>query len=154
MTDFKKTRVLVVCSAGGHLMEAMLAIEGLDVDFDVATFRLSHLKTPPGSAKGLHFLIDPHVSIFKYAVNALQSIGLLMKVRPRVILTTGAGIAIPCALFGKLYGARLIVVESAARVKELSRTGLFLYKYADLFIVQWPDLCNKYPKAVYGGCVL
>jgi UDP-N-acetylglucosamine:LPS N-acetylglucosamine transferase len=77
-----------------------------------------------------------------------------MKVRPRVILTTGAGIAIPCALFGKLYGARLIVVESAARVKELSRTGLFLYQYADLFIVQWPELCSKYPKAVYGGYVL
>ena len=153
MNDLRCPRVLIVCSAGGHLMEAMLAIDGLDLDFDVATFRLSHI-SKPAKARALHFLIDPHTSVWKYAINALQSIWLLIKIRPRVILTTGAGIAIPCALFGKLYGARLIVVESAARVKELSRTGLFLYKYADLFIVQWPDLCNKYPKAVYGGCVL
>ncbi len=146
-------RFLIVCAAGGHLREALSSIEGVVDDFDLATFRQDHVKSIPG-VKRLHYIIDPHISIWKYAINLIQSLWLMTKIRPRVILTTGAGIAIPCALIGKLFGAKLIVVESVARVSDLSRTGKFLYKYADLFIVQWPELCRKYPNAIYGGCVL
>ncbi len=153
MSDRPRPRVLIVCSAGGHLMDALLATEGVVMDFDVATFRLPHVSIPAG-ARALHFLIDPHTSLWKYGVNALQSLWLMLKIRPRVVLTTGAGIAIACALIGKCMGARLIYVEISASVERLSRTGVFLYGYADLFIVQWPELCERYPRAIYGGCVL
>jgi beta-1,4-N-acetylglucosaminyltransferase len=153
VTDRPRPRVLIVCSAGGHLREALLATEGLAMDFDVATFRLPHVSIPTG-ARALHFLIDPHTSLWKYAVNALQSLILLLRVRPQVVLTTGAGIAIACALLGKCMGARLIVIETAACVNLPSRTGAFLYRFADLFIVQWQELLRHYPKAVYGGALL
>lgn len=146
-------RVLVVCSAGGHLLEALCAIEGVEMHYELATFRLPHL-APPAGARALHHLTDPHVSLWKYAVNALESLRLMLRVRPQVVLTTGAGIAIPCALLGKLLGARLIFVETVAVVGHLSRTGALLYKFADLFIVQWPDLCRTHPRAVYAGSVL
>lgn len=134
-------------------MEAMRAIEGINLDLEIATFRLPHLKLPPG-ARAIHFLTDPHVSLWKYAMNAMQSLRLMLKVRPRVVVTTGAGIAIACALIGKAMGAKLIYVETAAVVAKLSRTGGLLYRHADLFIVQWPELCGQYPRAVYGGNVL
>ena len=153
MDDYPRTRVLIVCSAGGHLMEALLAIDGVPMDFDIATFRLPHLTAPSG-ARAIHFLIDPHVSAWKYVLNAVQSLWLMLKVRPHVVLTTGAGIAIACALIGKCIGCKLIFVETAACVNHLSRTGRFLYRYADLFIVQWPEVCQKYSRAIYGGCVL
>lgn len=38
-----------------------------------------------------------------------------------------------------------------ARIKSPSKTGKFLYKFVDLFIVQWEELLKFYPKAVYGG---
>jgi UDP-N-acetylglucosamine:LPS N-acetylglucosamine transferase len=134
-------------------MEALLATEGVVMDFDVATFRLPHVSIPAG-ARALHFLIDPHTSLWKYAVNSLQSLWLMLKIRPRVVLTTGAGIAIPCSFIGKCIGCKLIYVETVASVDKLSKTGAFLYRHADLFIVQWPGLCAQYPRAVYGGCLL
>lgn len=149
----RKTRFLVVCAAGGHLREALVSIDGVVEDFDLATFRQDHVKAIPG-VKRLHYLIDPHISLWKYVVNLLQSLWLMARVRPHVVITTGAGIAIPCALIGKAYGAKLIMIDTVACVNELSKTGRYLYRYADLFIVQWPELCAKYPKAVYGGCVL
>jgi beta-1,4-N-acetylglucosaminyltransferase len=149
----RSCRLLIVCSAGGHLMEALLATEGVVKDFEVATFRLPHLSAPPG-ARALHFLIDPHTSLWKYAVNAIQSLVLLLRVRPQVILTTGAGIAIASVVLGKCLGARVIVVETAACVQRPSRTGALLYRFADLFIVQWPELLSHYPRAVYGGALL
>jgi beta-1,4-N-acetylglucosaminyltransferase len=146
-------RVLVVCSAGGHLREALAAIGHTIPSFDLATFQVDHVKEIP-SVRRLFYLIDPHVSLWKYMVNAVQSVFLLLRLRPRVIITTGAGIALCCAIFGKWIGAKLIVVDTVACPDELSRTGRMLYRYADLFIVQWPELVKKYPKAIYGGCVL
>lgn len=149
----RSPRVLVVCSAGGHLMEALRAIEGVAMNYDLATFRLPHLK-PPEGARSVHYLTDPHVSLWKYVVNAVQSFLLMLKLRPQVLVTTGAGIAIACALIGKLMGTKLIFVETAAVVGKLSRTGALLYCIADLFIVQWPEIRDRYPRAVYGGCTL
>lgn len=148
-----KKRILVVCAGGGHLREAMEAIKGAVGEFHLATFKTS---APDGlkGMKSLTYIIDPHLSKWKYFINLLQSIWLLLKVRPNVVITTGAGIAIPSCLIAKKFGAKLIMVDTVARPDDLSKTGRFLYKYADLFIVQWPELCRKYPKAVYGGTVL
>ena len=145
--------VLVVCSAGGHLREALAAIGNSIPSFDLATFKVQHIKEIP-SARRCFNLMDPHVSFWKYLVNAVQSGFLLLRLRPQVIITTGAGIALCCAVFGKWMGAKLIVLDTVACSDELSRTGRLLYRYADLFIVQWPELVTKYPKAIYGGCVL
>ena len=153
MNKSSPTRVLVVCSAGGHLLEAMRAIEGVPMECHVATFRLPHVQAPAG-VQSMHYLVDPHVSPLKYLVNAFQSLALLLRVRPRVVLTTGAGIAIASALIGKCLGARLVFVETVAGVGHLSRTGSFLSRFADLFIVQWPEACAGHPRAVYGGCIL
>ena len=67
------------------------------------------------------------------------------------MITTGALIAYPFCVIGKMMGAKIIYVESFARVKKPSLTGKLLYPFADLFIVQWEDMLEKYPKAVLGG---
>lgn len=48
------------------------------------------------------------------------------------------GIGPPC---------RLVFVESFARVTRLSLTGRILYPLADEFIVQWPQLHQRYPRS-------
>ena len=50
-----------------------------------------------------------------------------------------------------LLDVDIVFVESFCRVKKLSLTGRILYFFADKFIVQWPDLVNKYPRAEYLG---
>jgi UDP-N-acetylglucosamine:LPS N-acetylglucosamine transferase len=76
---------------------------------------------------------------------------MLLRERPKAIISTGGGMSIATALLGKLLGVKLIYVESGARVTSPSRTGKLLYKYADLFIVQWEPMLKHFPKAVYGG---
>ena len=71
--------------------------------------------------------------------------------RPNIILTTGALVAYPACVIGKLMVAKVIFVESFARTKKLSLTGKLVYKFVDLFIVQWPTLSEKHPKAKYYG---
>lgn len=42
-------------------------------------------------------------------------------------------------------------IESIARVTSLSMSGRILYHLADVFIVQWPQLVERYPKSKYFG---
>lgn len=72
--------------------------------------------------------------------------------RPRVVVSTGSGIAIPTILLAKWFlHSKIIYIESAACVVEPSRTGRFVYKYADLFLIQWESLRKFYPNAKYTG---
>lgn len=148
-----KPKVMVIGAGGGHLTESLLATEGLDIDRVFVTFRMPHTAETLKGEK-VYYLIDPHTSKWKYLVNALQSLYIVLRVRPRAVINTGGGISIACSLLSKLLGARLIFIETGARVTNPSRTGKFLYKYSDLFIVQWKPLLEHYPEATYGGPLL
>jgi len=47
-----------------------------------------------------------------------------------------------------LLDCRVVFVESFCRVTQLSATGRLLYYVADEFVVHWPGLARKYPRAV------
>lgn len=149
----KPPRVVILGAGGGHLLEAQLATRGVPMRRVFATFRLPHT---PANMKGerCYYLVDPHGSLLKYAWNLLQSLWLVLRERPHAVINTGGGMTIATSLLGKMFGAKLIYIESAARVHNPSKTGRLLYPYADLFLVQWEPLVRVLPKARYGGPLL
>ncbi|KAL6991405.1 N-acetylglucosaminyldiphosphodolichol N-acetylglucosaminyltransferase [Sarracenia purpurea var. burkii] len=88
-----------------------------------------------------------------------HALWLMIKIRPQVILCNGPGTCIPLCVIAFLFkvaGIRwssTFYVESIARVRRLSLSGLLLYKLhmADQIFVQWPQLKGKYPRAHYVG---
>lgn len=153
MTNKKLPRVIVVGAGGGHLTEGLLATNNVPMIRYIATYKLPHTEGWLENEK-FYPLVDPHGSLVKYAINVMQSLRILVAVRPHVVISTGGGISIAVSLLGKLFGARLVYIESGARVCTHSRTGDLLYRFSDLFIVQWRPLLDRYPKAVYGGLLL
>ena len=87
----------------------------------------------------------------KFFILFFQAWKLLRKEKPAFIITTGALIAYPFCVVGKLMGVKVIYIESFARVQKPSLTGRLLYNFSDLFVVQWDDMLVRYPKAVLGG---
>ena len=76
---------------------------------------------------------------------------LLAEEKPDVVITTGVLAMIPLCLIAKLFGKKLIYIESFAKVSSPTETGRFLYKFADRFYVQWKPMLQFYPKAIYLG---
>jgi UDP-N-acetylglucosamine:LPS N-acetylglucosamine transferase len=80
--------------------------------------------------------------------------GILIRERPDAILSTGSEIAIPAIIIGKLLGIRTVFIESWCRVRSRSFTGRVVYFFSDVFLVQWPQLCDAYGrKAKYAGSI-
>lgn len=71
--------------------------------------------------------------------------------RPDIVITTGAGAVVFFCIFAKMFGAKLIFIESMAKVKRPTWTARMLYPFADLFLVQWPGLLKFFPRAKYLG---
>ncbi|KAL3813217.1 hypothetical protein ACJIZ3_014485 [Penstemon smallii] len=88
-----------------------------------------------------------------------HALWLMIKIRPQVILCNGPGTCVPLCVIAfcfKVLGIRwssIFYVESIARVRKLSLSGLLLYKLrmVDQLFVQWPQLKSKYPRANYVG---
>lgn len=146
--------ICLISSSGGHLYEIMqVAAQLRDKNRFYVTSSLPHVKDSLVGEE-LYYVTDPHVSPFKYILNFIQTLFLYVKKRPKIIITTGAGIALSMCCIGKLCGSKIVFVESGARVHRPSRTARVLYHIADLFIVQWEPLLKCFPKAKYGGVLL
>jgi hypothetical protein len=67
------------------------------------------------------------------------------------MLTNGGWIGAIAATAARLFGVRVIFVETGARVTKLSQTGKVMRFLADDFFVQWESLNARVPGARYAG---
>lgn len=79
---------------------------------------------------------------------------LLRRERPDAILSTGAGLAVPFFLAGKLLRVRLVYVESLTRTESISLSGRLVYPLADRFFAQWPAAAGRLKRAEHAGSIL
>lgn len=81
------------------------------------------------------------------------SFKIYLNEKPDYVISTGALATVPICIIAKLFRKKIIYIESFARVEKPSLTGRILYKFADLFIVQWEELLQYYPKATLTGSI-
>eukprot|EP01087_Luapelamoeba_hula_P000188 TRINITY_DN10117_c0_g1_i2.p1 TRINITY_DN10117_c0_g1~~TRINITY_DN10117_c0_g1_i2.p1 ORF type:complete len:279 (-),score=27.76 TRINITY_DN10117_c0_g1_i2:85-921(-) len=99
-------------------------------------------------------------ALFTTFVAFLHALYIVCWSLPDVILCNGPGTCVPivmAAYIPRLLGIkniRLVYIESIARVETLSLSGRLLLPYVDDFLVQWPELATRHPKATYLGRLL
>jgi UDP-N-acetylglucosamine:LPS N-acetylglucosamine transferase len=88
----------------------------------------------------------------KFVLNLWEAFQILRKEKPNVILSTGAGPAVPFAIIGRyFFGVRIIFIETITRIYKPSLTGRLMYWLAHDFFYQWEPLGRYFPKSKYGG---
>ena len=144
-------KICLACSSGGHLSEMMelKEIYGRYNHFFV-TYRSADTIELAEKEK-VHFLVNPRRHPILTILNILQSFKRFIKEKPDIVLTTGAGVALPMCYIAKLYRKKIIFIESFCRVEKPSLFGRLIYPIANLTIVQWEPLLEYYKEANYGG---
>lgn len=153
-------KILFISSTGGHLSEMMQLKKMFSTyDYHIVTEKtkanIALTKKYPNKVNFLvygtkdHFLSYP----FKLIYNCFKSLYLYFKTHPDYIITTGAHTAGPMCCIGKIFGSRVIYIETFANINTKTITGTLLYFIADLFIVQWPTMKEYYKNSVNGGWI-
>ncbi len=153
-------KVLFISSTGGHLSEMMMLNDLFKkYDYHIITEKTKTTKNLKDKYhERINYLIygtkdHPFSYPFKLLVNCFKSVYFYFKIRPDFIVTTGAHTAGPMCCLGKIFGSRIIYIETFANMNTKTITGKLIYKFADLFIVQWKSMLKLYPKATYGGWI-
>ena len=76
-----------------------------------------------------------------------QSLGILLREKPNVVISTGAGAVFPMVLLARLAGAKVVVIESFARFEKPSLFGRMASPLAHHLVVQSAKLAPFYPRA-------
>ena len=156
-------KVLFISSTGGHLDE-LLQLKSMFNDYDyhiITEKQKSNLSLKDKYPNRVNFLLygsyttllNKIIYPFRLLYNSFKSLILYFKIKPQYIITTGAHTAGPMCLIGHLFGSKIIYIETFANSKTKSKTGRIVYKFADLFIVQWESMLELYPNAKYGGWI-
>jgi UDP-N-acetylglucosamine:LPS N-acetylglucosamine transferase len=147
-------KICFAASSGGHfeqismlkpLMEkydSFLVTEKTDYSFEIDNENMYFLNQINRNEK---------FALLKLLGISCTSLYIFLKEKPDLIITTGVLAVIPLCLIAKLFGKKLIYIESFAKISSPNKSGELLYKYADQFYVQWPQMKSVYPNAIYVG---
>lgn len=153
-------KVLFISSTGGHLSE-MLQLKDMfnRYDYKIITEKTkSNLKLKKYYGNRINYLVygtkDHMLSYpFKLLYNCFKSLYFYLKIHPDYVITTGAHTAGPMCLIAKLFGSRVIYIETFANINTKTITGKLLYPVSDKFIVQWDSMKKLYPNSIVGGWI-
>lgn len=150
----KKIKLCFAASSGGHF-EQILMLKPLMDKYD--SFLVTEKTTYETVVKDekMYYLCQVNRKewsfLFEMITNTFRSLYILIKEKPDIIITTGVLAMIPICLLAKLFRKKLIYIESFAKVTTPTETGKLMYKFADQFYVQWPQMKKIYPKAICLG---
>lgn len=147
-----RLKICIVSSVGGHLrdMLQLMPVYGRYEHFYIINDRKQLRKDVMEKT----YFIAHSERDWKFFLNLAEAYRILAKERPHVVLSTGAGPAVPVSLVAKYaFGCRVIFIEHFTAVYKPTLTGRIMYRLADRFLYQWRYLRRFFPKGTYGGWV-
>lgn len=146
-------KILAVASGGGHWQQLMLmrpAFEG------PKTF---YLTTLPGLAESFEaspsaLVPDCNRNKKLTIIHTLISVTWrMLRLRPDVVISTGALPGVIALAVGRVFGAKTIWVDSVANAEEMSLSGKLAKRFAHHWFSQWEHVAKE-AGAEYAGAVL
>lgn len=138
----KQKKVMAVASAGGHWVQLMRMAPAF------THHRVHWLSTAPGLVYKIPcggFSAVRDASMWDKPGLLLMSVQVLwhvLRLRPDVVITTGAAPGYFAVLYGHILRARTIWVDSIANAEELSLAGRKASRWVDHWLTQWPELAR------------
>ncbi|WP_417134164.1 PssD/Cps14F family polysaccharide biosynthesis glycosyltransferase [Rubneribacter badeniensis] len=153
--DLSRAKVCIPTSSGGHLTHMRMLLPLLDKAADRfwVTFDKEDANTALEGERVYHCFFPTNRNVRNTVRNTLLAARVLREERPDLIVSSGAAVAVPFFLVGKLMGAKTVYIEVFDRVDAPTLTGRLVRRFTDLFVVQWPEMTRVYPGSVDLGSI-
>ena len=150
----KKVKICLASSSGGHFEQLMMLSPLIEkysgyivtekIGYDVKAGDIPVKYVLPINRTDKTFFL-------KFFVNIIKSFFIVLSDRPDYIISTGALAAVPLMVWTKIFGGKVIYIESFAKINSPNISGKIAYKFADQFYVQWESMKKFYPNAICKG---
>lgn len=142
MAGVERKRVLAIASGGGHWQQLMRLRPAFDEqDTMYVTTNSDYASEVPGC--DLFVVTDANrhqkMKLLRLAVEVLFRV---LRLRPDVVISTGAAPGLFGVIFGRLVGAKTIWIDSIANAEAVSLSGRIALRFANVVLTQWPHLAQ------------
>jgi beta-1,4-N-acetylglucosaminyltransferase len=154
-SERRPTAAVLVCSSGGHLLQLHRLqpwwehVDRMWVTFDMPDSR-SLLR-----GERVEWAYHPTTRSVR---NLIRNFGLawrlLRRHRPDLVVSTGAGVALPFFVVARLLGIKTVYVEVFDRIDSPTLTGRLCHPFASRFLLQWEAQKRFYPRGEVIGRLL
>lgn len=148
-------RLFLVGSSGGHLAQ-LLTMRAWWAEHERwwCTFRTPDAESQLGG-EDVFWAFHPTTRNVKNALrNAWLALRVLPRIRPDVVVSTGAAVAVPFFLVARLLRIPTVFVEVYDRLDSRTLTGRLCRPFTSLYCVQWEEQLELYPDAQVIGPLL
>ena len=147
--------VLFVASTGGHLAQLMALRPWWEqYQRTWVTFDKSDARSALQDEQVVHAFHPTTRNLLNGVRNLSLAARLLPRLRPSVVVSTGAGLAVPFFGVARALGIPTVYLEVYDRVDSTTMTGRLCRPLATAFFVQWPDQLQLYPGSELVGPLL
>lgn len=148
-------RLLLVGSSGGHLTQ-LLALRPWWEQRERAwvTFDTPDALAALADERAWWAYHPTTRSLKALLLNTVLAVRVLRRFPADVIVSTGAGAALPFFVLGRLRGARTVYIEVYDRVETATLTARLCRPFTTTMLVQWPEQAALYDDSVVVGPLL
>jgi len=148
-------KIAIVCSTGGHLFQLYILKDWWKkYERFWVTFRKEDALSMLKEEKKYWAYYPTTRNLWNLIRNTILAWRILRKEKPDIIVSTGAGVAVPFFWLGKLFGAKTIFIEVYDRIDSPTLTGKLVYPVTNRFLLQWESQKKFYPKGIVIGEML
>lgn len=141
MDQGDEQRILAISSSGGHWVQLRAIVGNV-------RGRVTYITTAAPAEElreQVYYVPDANKDQpLKLLSSALRIVGLLIRLRPTHVVTTGAAPGCLAVLAGRLLGKRVIFVDSIANAEKISLSGRIAARLGVLTLTQWPHLADRH----------
>ncbi len=148
-------KVMLVGSGGGHLAQ-LLALKPWwrDLERSWVCFDGPDARDLLSGEQVTRAYSPTTRNVFNLIRNFFLAINVLRRESPDVVISNGAGVAVPFFAIARLMGIPTVYVEVIDRVSTRTLTGRLVRPMSSAFCVQWPEQAELYPGSVVVGPLL
>lgn len=135
-------KVLAAASGGGHWEQLILLVDDLaGHDIAYATSNIDQAEFS-GIASALPLPDCNLDQPIRALACAWESFRLVNRIRPDVVISTGAAPGFFCIFWGQLFCARTLWIDSVANAEKLSLSGRLAKRIGARCLTQWEHLAK------------
>ncbi|UCE98823.1 MAG: UDP-N-acetylglucosamine--LPS N-acetylglucosamine transferase [Planctomycetota bacterium] len=148
-------QICLAASAGGHISQLLKIVDNWN---GYSTFYITTTEVMRNKLRECSKVYVVGECNQQYPIRVIKvlvrCIKVVLRERPDVVISTGAAAGCIVCFLGKLLSAKIVWVDSITNVERISLSGRMVRYIADLFLVQWPELAQRYSNVEYVGSVI
>ena len=153
MKTKKRPKILALASGGGHwiqLLRLRPAFAGAKVTYATVN------RDSEDDVAGARFYVFPDANRdrkFALVLQILKIAWIVFRVRPDVVITTGASCGYVAVRFAHLLGARTLFMDSVANAEKMSLSAQLAQRHVNMLLTQWPHLADPDGPRYFGSVI-